>query len=88
MATIKLLSVTASLGVANTMGSATMVRVVNTNAAEQTVTIANTVGPENGGGTPGSVVIESGQTEIIVKEPTDTIIATSADVKATAVARY
>jgi len=87
MSTIKLLTTTASLGVANNMGSTTMVRVVNTDSAEQTVTVANTVGPENGGGTPGSVVIEAGQTEIIVKEPTDTVVAVAA-VKATGVARY
>ena len=87
MSTIKLLTTTASLGVANNMGSTTMVRVVNTYSAEQTVTVANTVGPENGGGTPGSVVIEAGQTEIIVKEPTDTVVAVAA-VKATGVARY
>jgi len=87
MATIKLLTTTASLGVANNMGLTTMVRVVNTDSAEQTITVANTVGPENGGGTAGSVVIEAGQTEIIVKEPTDTVISVAA-VKATGVARY
>ena len=87
MATIKLLTTTASLGVANNMGLSTMVRVVNTDSAEQTITVANTVGPENGGGTAGSVVIEAGQTEIIVKEPTDTVVAAAA-VKATGVARY
>lgn len=87
MATIKLLTTSASLGVANNMGLTTMVRVVNTDSAEQTVTVANTVGPENGGGQAGSVVIEAGQTEIIVKEPTDTVVAVVA-VKATGVARY
>jgi len=87
MATIKLLTTTASLGVANNMGLTTMVRVVNTDSAEQTITVANTVGPENGGGTAGSVVVEAGQTEIIVKEPTDTVVAVAA-VKATGVARY
>lgn len=87
MATIKLLSTTASLGIANNIGLATMVRVVNTDSAEQTVTVANTVGPENGGGQAGSVVIEAGSSEIIVKEPTDTIVSVAA-VKATSVARY
>ena len=87
MATIKLLTPSASLGVANNMGLTTMVRVVNTGASEITLTVANTVGPVNGGGTGGTVVIEAGQTEIIVKEPTDTVVAT-ADVKATGVARY
>jgi|TARA_R110000772_G_scaffold48036_2_gene109541 hypothetical protein len=87
MATIKLLSTSASLGVANNMGNATMVRVINTASAEVTLTVANTVGPENGGGQAGSVVLEAGASEIIVKEPTDTVIA-AADTKATAVARY
>jgi len=87
MATIKILGDSASLGVANNMGNATFVRVVNTDSAEQTVTVANTVGPENGGGTSGSFVLEAGQTEIVLKEPTDTLVATAA-VKATKVARY
>ena len=87
MATIKLLTATAGLGVANNMGLTTMVRVVNTDSAEQVVTVANTVGPENGGGQAGSVVIEAGQSEIIVKEPTDTIVSANT-VKATGVARY
>jgi hypothetical protein len=87
MATIKLLGNSTALGAATNLGNATMVRVVNTNAAEQTVTIANTVGPENGGGQAGTVVIESGQSEIIVKEPTDTI-ASVATVFGTKVARY
>jgi hypothetical protein len=64
-----------------------MVRVVNTGAGEATISVANTVAPQNGGGTSGSVVIEAGATEIIVKEPTDTVSATAA-VKATPVARY
>lgn len=87
MATIKLLGDSADLSTANNCGNATMVRVVNTAAAEATVTVANTIAPVNGGGTSGSVVIEAGATEIIVKEPTDTLIAT-ASVKATPVARY
>jgi len=88
MATIKLLGSSIGLGSASNVGSATMVRVINTDAAEQTVTVANTVDPVNGGGQAGSVVIEAGQTEIIVKEPTDTIIASANTVKATAVSRY
>ena len=87
MATIKLLGNSTALGSATNLGSATMVRVVNTNAAEQTVTIANTVGPQNGGGTSGTVVIEAGQSEIIVKEPTDTIQSV-ATVLGTKVTRY
>ena len=87
MATIKLLGDSADLSTANNCGSATMVRVVNTGAGEATISVANTVAPQNGGGTSGSVVIEAGATEIIVKEPTDTVVATAA-VKATPVARY
>jgi len=87
MATIKLLGNSTALGSATTLDNATFVRVVNTDSGEQTVTVANTVGPENGGGLPGTVVIESGQSEIIVKEPTDTI-ASAAAVLGTKVARY
>lgn len=87
MATIKVLGNSADLSTANNCGSATMVRVVNTGAGEVTVSVANTRDPQNGGGTAGSVVIEAGATEIIVKEPTDTVVATAA-VKATPVARY
>lgn len=88
MATVKLLGNVASLGVANNMNNATFVYIVNTNAAEQTVTVANTVGPENGGGASGSIVLEAGQSIIILKEPTDTVNAGETTVKATAVARY
>ena len=88
MATIKLLGNSVGLGSATNMGNATFVRVVNTDAAEQTVTIANTVGPENGGGISGTVVLEAGTTEIILKEPTDNISASANTVKATAVSRY
>ena len=87
MSAIKILGTSTALNSATNVGSATFVRVVNTNAAEQTVTVANTVGPENGGGVPGSVVIEAGQSEIIVKQPTDTL-ASVATVLATKVARY
>ena len=88
MATIKLLSNSIGLGDASNVGNATFVRVVNTDSAEQTITVANTVGPENGGGQAGSVVIEAGQVEIIVKEPTDTLVATANTVKATSVSRF
>ena len=88
MATIKLLGNSTGLGDATNLSSATFVRIINTDAAEQTVTVANTVGPENGGGVAGSVVIEAGASEIILKEPTDTIAASANTVKATAVSRY
>jgi len=85
MTTIKLLGNSTGLGVANNISLATVVRVVNTDSTEQTVTVANTRGPENDGGQSGSVVIEAGSSEIIVKKPTDTIVSVAA-VKATAVA--
>lgn len=87
MATIKLLGNSADLSTANNCGLATMVRVINTGAGEHIVTVANTVGPENEGGTPGSVMLEAGATEILVKQPTDTLVSNVA-VKATPVARY
>jgi len=87
MATIKLLGNSTALGTPTNLDNATMVRVVNTNSGEQTVTVANTVGPANGGGIGGSVVIEAGQSEIIVKEPTHTI-GSVATVFGTKVARY
>ena len=87
MAGIKLLGNSTALGSATNLSSATFVRVVNTNAAEQTVTVANTVGPENGGGVPGTVVIEAGQSEIILKQPTHTSKSV-ATVFGTKVARY
>lgn len=87
MATIKVLTTSASLNVANNMGLTTMVRVVNTSGTAQTVTVANTISRVNGGGIPGSVVIAPSHSEIIVKEPSDTVISVT-DVKATGVARY
>lgn len=87
MPAIKVLTTSANLDVANNMGLTTMVRVVNTSANPQTVTVANTISKVNGGGTPGSVVIAAGHSEIIVKEPSDTVISI-ADVKATGVARF
>lgn len=88
MATIKLLGNSVGIGSATNMNNATFVRVVNTDSAEQTVTIANTVGPANGGGIPGTIVLEAGSAEIILKEPTDNISASANTVKATAVSRY
>lgn len=87
MAVIKILNQSADLSTANNCGNATFVRVVNTGAAEVTVIVANTVAPVNGGGISGSFVLEAGTSEIVFKEPTDTLLAT-ADVKATPVARY
>lgn len=88
MATIKLLGNSVGIGSATNMSSATFVRVVNLDAAEQTITIANTVSQLNGGGTSGTIVLEAGSSEIILKEPTDNISASANTVKATAVSRY
>ncbi len=87
MSAFKVLTTSASLTAANNMGLTTMVRVVNTSGSAQTVTVANTVSRVNGGGIPGTVVIAPGTSEILVKEPSDTVISV-ADVKATGVARY
>jgi hypothetical protein len=87
MTAIKVLTNSASLTAANNMGLTTMVRVVNTSNAVQTVTVANTISNVNGGGIPGTIVLAPGTSEILVKQPTDTVISV-ADVKATGVARY
>jgi hypothetical protein len=87
MTAIKVLTNSASLTAANNMGLTTMVRVVNTSNTVQTVTVANTVSKVNGGGIPGTIVLAAGTSEILVKQPTDTVISV-ADVKATGVARY
>lgn len=87
MATVKILGSSTGLGIANNVSSATMVYCVNTDTGEQTITVANTVGPENGGGIAGSLVLEAGQSIVIVKEPTDTVVSVAA-VKATKVSRY
>ena len=87
MTAIKVLTTSASLTAANNMGLTTMVRVVNTSASAQTVTVANTVSKVNGGGIPGTIVLAPSTSEILVKQPTDTVISV-ADVKATGVARY
>jgi len=87
MTAIKVLTNSASLTAANNMGLTTMVRVVNTSNTVQTVTVANTVSKVNGGGIPGTIVLAPSTSEILVKQPTDTVISV-ADVKATGVARY
>jgi hypothetical protein len=87
MTAIKVLTNSASLTAANNMGLTTMVRVVNTSNTVQTVSVANTISNVNGGGIPGTIVLAPGTSEILVKQPTDTVISV-ADVKATGVARY
>ena len=82
----KVLGASASLGVANNMGLSTLVRIVNTDSAERTVTIANTVSKVNNGGDAGTFVLESLDTAYVAKKPTDTIVAVAA-VKATAISR-
>jgi len=85
-AVVKLKANTIALGTATNVYKATYAYVVNTNSGEQTVTVANTVAPQNGGGDPGSIVLEAGASIIIRKQPTDTL-SSVADVKATNVSR-
>jgi hypothetical protein len=85
-AVVKLKANTIALGSATDVYKASYAYVVNTNAAEQTITVANTVGPANGGGDAGSIVLEAGASIIIRKQPTDTL-ASVATVKATNVSR-
>ena len=82
----KVLGSSVSLNAATNVGSSTLVRVVNTDSGEQTVTVANTVSKLNGGGDAGSFVLESLQTAFVAKKSTDTLAAVTA-VKATPVSR-
>ena len=96
MATIRPMSNVASLASATNVWGATAVYVVNTASTDRTVTIANTVGPENGGGVYGSsplvgtaqaqVYVNSGTSVIINKKATDTLDGGNADIKGTKVA--
>lgn len=83
----KVLGNSVALNSATNVSSATLVRVVNTNAGEQTVTVANTVSKVNGGGDPGTFVLEAGATAFLAKKSTDTVAAATADVVGTPVAR-
>ena len=82
----KVLGNSVDLAAATNVGSSSLVRVVNTDAAEQTVTVANTVSKLNGGGDAGTFVLEASATAFVVKKTTDTLAAAAA-VKATPVAR-
>lgn len=94
MATIRPMSNVASLASATNVWGATAVFVVNSGSTDRTVTVANTVGPENGGGVYGQgvgtaqaeVYVNSGTSVIINKKPTDTVDGGNADMKGTKVA--
>ena len=94
MATIRPMSNVASLASATYVWGATAVYVVNTASTDRTVTVANTVGPENGGGVYGQgvgtaqaeVYVNSGTSVIINKKATDTLNGGNADIKGTKVA--
>lgn len=66
----------ATLDNANNIGQASTVQITNLHTAEVTLTVA-TVGTPNHT-FPGTIVIESGQTIILEKGPTDTISGGSA----------
>ena len=83
----KVLGNSVNLNGASNVGSSTLVRVVNTNAAEQTITVANTVSKLNGGGDAGTFILESLDTAFVAKKSSDTLNAGTADVKATPVSR-
>ena len=93
---VRPISNVASLASATNVWGATAVLVVNSATTDRTVTIANTVGPENGGGVYGSipvvgtaqaeVYVNSGTSIIINKKPTDTLDGGNADMKGTKVA--
>lgn len=85
-AVVKVKSAFTGLAAANNVSKASYVYCVNTAGSEQTITVANTVSPKNGGGDAGSIVLEAGASIILRKQPTDTIIS-AATVKATNVSR-
>ena len=85
-AVVKVKSAFTGLAAANNVSNASYVYCVNTAGSEQTITVANTAAPQNGGGDAGSIVLEAGASIILRKQPTDTIIAAAA-VKATNVSR-
>ena len=85
-AVVKVKSAFTGLAAANNVSKASYVYCVNTAGSEQTITVANTVAPQNGGGDAGSIVLEAGASIILRKQPTDTIQA-AASVKATNVSR-
>lgn len=79
MEAIKLISSEVALSTANTVGSASVVRVLNNTAGAALITIANT------GGTIGTCTLPAGALEYFIKQPTDTI-ASNAAVRAVSVA--
>lgn len=63
----------ATLSSANNIGLASQVQVTNLKSAELTLTVASVGSPGPGKTFPGTIVIESGQTILLQKGPTDTI---------------
>ena len=96
MSVIRPLSNVASLATATNVWGATSVFVVNTDTTDRTVTIANTVSVQNGGGNYGSdplvgtaqaeVYVNSGTSVIINKKATDILDGGNADIKGTKIA--
>ena len=82
----KVLGNSVSLNSASNVGTSTLVRVVNTDTGEQTVTVASSVSKLNGGGDAGTFVLEGLDTAYVAKRSTDTLAAVVA-VKATPVTR-
>ena len=74
----------ATLNTANNIGLASQVQVTNLHSAELTLTVATVGSPDVT--FPGTIVIESGQTILLQKGPTDTIAGgTAGQLVATAV---
>ena len=82
---------TVNLGSATNVFKSTAVRVVNSGTTARTITGANTAAPQNGGGDYRTGPTGVGQAEvylhaalgaeaIIIKKPTDTLDASSAEV--------
>tara|TARA_B100002019_G_C21270581_1_gene602004 strand:+ start:2974 stop:3234 length:261 start_codon:yes stop_codon:yes gene_type:complete len=82
----KVLGNSVALNNATNVGSSTLVRIVNTDTAEQTVTVANTVSKLSGGGDAGTFVLEGQKEAFLAKKSTDTVVSVAA-VKASPVAR-
>lgn len=77
--TIKLIASEIALSTANTVGSASLVRVFNNTAGAVVVTTANA------SGTIGTCTVGSNTVEYFIKQPTDTI-ASNVAVRAVSVA--
>lgn len=79
MEAIKLIASEVALSTANTISSASVVRVFNNTAGAVLITIANTSGPT------GTCTLGAGAVEYFIKNPTDTV-ASNVAVRAVSVA--